>query len=258
MTHRPAGAGEGRDDDRGGGGGGARGCGAMSAGFACEDDARGALIRTACAMNDAGINNGKAGNVSLRWPRSGGDGFLVTPSALPYAQTGIDDIVWVGFGDAAARREPMFDGHRKPSSEWRFHHDILRARPELGCVLHTHGVHTAALACRARVQREGMPAFHYMVAVAGGNSIRCAPYATFGTQALSDHAIAALENRTACLLANHGLIATGTSLDAALALAAEVEALAAMYETLIDTGDVVMLDDVQMADVLERFRAYRP
>ncbi|MGE0313156.1 MAG: class II aldolase/adducin family protein [Lautropia sp.] len=227
-------------------------------GFACEDDARRALIDAAIAMNDAGINQGKAGNVSLRWPRSAREGFLVTPSALPYSRTGVDDVVWVGFGDRGAGREPVFDGARKPSSEWRFHHDILLARPATGCVLHTHGVHSATLACRAKVQREGMPAFHYMIAVAGGDSIRCAPYATFGTQALSDHAIAALEDRRACLLANHGLIATGAGLDDALALALEVETLARMYGRLLDTGDAVILGDAQMREVLERFGTYRP
>lgn len=237
-------------------------------GFASEDAARRALIDTAIAMNDAGINQGKAGNVSLRWPRSGADGFLVTPSALPYAETGVDDIVWVclarheggrdGKREGGAVTEPVFDGQRKPSSEWRFHHDILAARPELDSVLHTHGVHCAALACRAKVQAEGIPAFHYMVAVAGGNSIRCAPYATFGTQALSAHAIGALQGRTACLLANHGLIATGKSLEAALALAIEVEALARMYESLLASGDAVILGDAEMDEVLERFANYRP
>lgn len=230
----------------------------LQGGFDSEDAARAALIRTACAMNTAGINQGKSGNVSLRWARSGASGFLVTPSALPYDVLGVDDIVWVRFMARADTDAPDFDGHRKPSSEWRFHHDILAARIHAECVLHTHGVHSAALACRRKIQTEGIPAFHYMVAVAGGHSIRCAPYATFGTRALSDHAITALEDRSACLLANHGLIAVAPSLDAALALAIEVEALAKMYEQVLAGGDAVILGEAEMDEVLTRFAHYRP
>lgn len=218
--------------------------------YGCEDDARRALIATARAMNAAGLNHGKAGNVSLRWPRSGADGFLITPSALPYDRLAVDDVVWVRFGGEA-------DGRRRPSSEWRFHHDILAARPDSGCVLHTHGAKSAALACTARVQAEGMPAFHYMIAVAGGATIRCAPYAPFGTQALSDLALKALQGRRACLLANHGLVVVGGGLDEALALATDVEALAAMYVDLLVLGDAVVLSDEAMADVQRRFADYR-
>jgi L-fuculose-phosphate aldolase len=143
-------------------------------------------------------------------------------------------------------------GQPKPSSEWRFHRDILGARPEIGAVVHTHANFATSLACLGR----DIPAFHYMVAVAGGDSIRCAPYATFGTQALSDHALRALEDRRACLLANHGMIALGDSLEKALALAVEVETLAAQYWRALQLGDPILLSADEMQRVLEKFKSY--
>ena len=139
-----------------------------------------------------------------------------------------------------------------PSSEWRFHRDILAARSDVSAVVHTHGMLATSLACL----HKGIPAFHYMVAAAGGDSIRCAPYATFGTQELSDHALAALKDRRACLLANHGLIATGASLVAALALAVEVEALAGMYLKVLSVGEPELLSGAEMARVIDLFRTY--
>jgi L-fuculose-phosphate aldolase len=199
------------------------------------------IIATALRMNTLGINRGKSGNVSVR-ARAG---FLVTPSGLPYEQTRPADIVLVDAGGKAS-------GRREPSSEWRFHHDIYRNRPKCGAIVHTHSTFAVTLACL----RRDVPAFHYMVAVAGGNSIRCAPYATFGTQALSDHALAALEGRKACLLANHGLIALGADLEAALALAVEVEALCEQYWRALQVGQPVLLDDEEMQVVIEKFRTY--
>ncbi|HEX4985779.1 MAG TPA: class II aldolase/adducin family protein [Burkholderiales bacterium] len=199
------------------------------------------IIATALRMNALGINRGKSGNVSARVR----GGFLVTPSGLAYEKTKPADIVFV---DAAGKAS----GRREPSSEWRFHHDIYRARPECGAIVHTHSSFAVTLACL----RMDVPAFHYMVAVAGGNSIRCAPYATFGTQALSDHALAALEGRKACLLANHGLIALGADLDAALALAVEVEALCEQYWRALQIGRPAMLSDGEMTVVTGKFRTY--
>jgi L-fuculose-phosphate aldolase len=144
------------------------------------------------------------------------------------------------------------EGPRLPSSEWRFHRDILASRPEVNAVLHTHSLHSTALSCL----RRGIPSFHYMVAMAGGSDIRCAPYATFGTEELSRHAIAALEGRKACLLANHGLIAVGTDLAGAFKLAIEVETLAAMYLRALQVGEPMLLDGAEMAVVLEKFRTY--
>jgi L-fuculose-phosphate aldolase len=143
-------------------------------------------------------------------------------------------------------------GRCRPSSEWRFHRDIFKSRSDVAAIVHTHSRFATALACNGR----GIPAFHYMVAVAGGADIRCAPYRTFGTQALSDAAIAALEGRRACLLANHGLIAVGADVPAALSLAGEVENLAAQYCAALDIGEPRILDETEMTTIIEKFRHY--
>lgn len=199
------------------------------------------VIATARGMNALGINRGKSGNVSARWK----SGFLVTPSGLAYEKTKPADIVFV---DAAGRAA----GKRAPSSEWRFHHDLYRTRKDCLAVVHTHSSFAVTLACL----RMDVPAFHYMIAVAGGNNIRCAPYATFGTQELSENALAALRNRKACLLANHGAIALGADLEAALALAVEVESLCEQYWRALQVGKPVLLPDKEMAVVIDKFRTY--
>ncbi|HUF19148.1 MAG TPA: L-fuculose-phosphate aldolase [Burkholderiales bacterium] len=206
-----------------------------------ESTLRRQIITTALAMNALGINRGKSGNVSARWQ----DGLLITPSGLPYEETKPSQIVFVdGSGDAY--------GKLTPSSEWRFHHDIYRSRADAQAVVHAHSSFATTLACLGT----HIPAFHYMIAVAGGNDIRCAPYATFGTQQLSDHALAALKDRKACLLANHGMIALETSLQKALALAVEVEALCEQYWRALQIGRPNILPDDEMAVVLEKFRTY--
>jgi L-fuculose-phosphate aldolase len=209
---------------------------------------REAIIATAREMNALGINRGKSGNVSARWRDGDFDGYLITPSGMPYASIAPADIVAMPIdgGTDAARAV------RRPSSEWRFHRDIYRARSDADAIVHTHAPFATSLACL----RRGIPAFHYMVAVAGGDDIRCAPYATFGTQALSDHAVAALEGRRACLLANHGMIAIGGSLGAALALAVEVETLAEMYWRAQQLGEPVLLSPAEMEVVVAKFRTY--
>ncbi len=204
---------------------------------------RKAIIDSARRMNALGINQGTSGNVSAR----AGAGVLMTPSAVPYEGLRPVDIVEMDFdGTWRCAAEA-----RRPSSEWRFHLDILRARPEFGAVVHSHAVHATALACL----RRAIPAFHYMVAVAGGDSIRCAPYATFGTAALSRNALAALEGRSACLLANHGMIACGRDPAAALALAVEVETLAAQYCRALEIGRPKLLSEREMRRVLARMRS---
>lgn len=170
-------------------------------------------------MNAAGINQGTAGNLSLR----AGDGFLVTPSGMPYETMVPEDIVEMDFDGTYAGR--------RPSSEWRFHRDILKTRGDINVVLHCHSVYATTLACHYKT----IPAFHYMTGVAGGSTIRCAKYATFGTQALSDHALVALEGRLACLLGQHGQISLGATLEAALWLAIEVETAARHRYSLIRT-----------------------
>ena len=202
---------------------------------------RARIVATALAMNAQRINRGKSGNVSARID----EGFLITPSALPYEETKPRDIV-------AVDRTGNAIGGRKPSSEWRFHRDIYAARAEVAAIVHAHSPFATSLACLERA----IPPFHYMVAVAGGGDIRCAPYATFGTQALSDHAVAALAGRRACLLAHHGMIAVGASLGSALALAVEVETLAEMYWRAIAIGEPTLLSDDEMARVVARFESY--
>ena len=159
-------------------------------------DLRQAVIATALGMNALGINRGKSGNISARIET----GFLITPSGMPYAEIAPDDVVAMGLDGSA-------DGRRRPSSEWRFHRDIYASRGDVDAVVHTHSPFATTLACLDR----GIPPFHYMVAVAGGADIRCAPYATFGTQQLSDHALHALAGRRACLLAHHGIVAPALS-----------------------------------------------
>ena len=206
---------------------------------------REAVIATALAMNAAGINRGKSGNVSARWRDVAFEGFLITPTGVPYQQTAPEQIVAMTLRGEAR-------GTQLPSSEWRFHRDIYVARADAQAIVHTHAPFATTLACMHR----GIPAFHYMVAVAGGKEIRCAPYATFGTQELSDHAVAALAGRRACLLANHGMIAVGASLEHALALAVEVETLAEMYWRVLQIGEPVLLSEGEMDVVLEKFRTY--
>ncbi len=188
-----------------------------------------------------GLNRGASGNVSARLE----DGFLVTPSALSPEDMNENDMVRMDFAGN------VVSGNR-PSSEWRFHRDILAARSDVGAVIHTHSPFATTLAC---LRRE-VPAFHYMIAAAGGTTLRCAPYALFGTQELSDHALAALEDRRACLLANHGMIATGKDVDSALALAVEVESLCEMYWRTLQAGEPHVLSDSEMAEVIEKFRGY--
>ena len=201
-------------------------------------DLREGIIRTALEMNARGINQGTSGNVSARIE----DGFLITPSGVPYEELKPEDIVEMGW-------DATYVG-RRPSSEWRFHRDILKHRPDMAAIVHTHSCFATTLA----VHGLDIPAFHYMVATAGGATIRCAAYATFGTQALSDNALKALEGRDACLLAHHGVIALGKTLAKALSLAVEVENLARMYVHAHAFGPPPVLPDDEMARVMEQMR----
>jgi len=190
----------------------------------------------------ARLTEGTSGNASVR--RDQGS-FFISPTGMPYESLEPADIPLVDL-------QGRWFGRRRPSSEWRFHRDIFKARSDAGAIVHTHSIHATALACTGR----GIPAFHYMVAIAGGSDIRCAPYHTFGSQQLSDVAVAAMEGRKACLLGNHGVIALGADLPAALAMAEAVENLAAQYCAALALGAVRILDDVEMRRVLEKFRTY--
>jgi L-fuculose-phosphate aldolase len=201
-----------------------------------------AVISACRELTRLRLTHGTSGNVSLRRDDRQ---FFVSPTGMSYDALEADDIPLVDL-------DGRWFGRRLPSSEWRFHRDIFKSRDDVGAIVHTHSMNATALACTGR----GIPAFHYMVAVAGGADIRCAPYYTFGTQALSDAAVAALEGRKACLLANHGIIAVGADLPAALALAGEVENLAAQYCAALALGDVRILDETDMRPVLDKFRTY--
>lgn len=193
-------------------------------------------------MNALGLNQGTSGNISLRLDEGH---FLITPSGKPYEAMRPEDVPVMDYSG-------HWFGPYRPSVEWRFHRDILKARGEINVVLHTHSLFSTVLACL----RERIPAFHYMVGVAGGDDIRCAEYATFGTQKLSANALKALEERNACLLANHGLICLGAGLDKALGLAVEVETLAAMYTRVRQAGTPHILDKTEMARVLKLMPSY--
>jgi L-fuculose-phosphate aldolase len=208
-----------------------------------DRDLRNQLLATARAMNTCGLNQGSAGNVSVR----SGSGFLITPSAVAYDRCQADDLVWLDDAGNAS-------GHRRPSSEWRMHRDLYRHYPDAGCILHAHSPHCTALACLERA----IPPFHYMVAVAGGDTVPCAPYATFGSQALSDAVVEALHDRRAALLAHHGMVCHAAHLDGVLALAMEVETLARMYLMALAVAEPPLLSPAQMAEVQARFADYRP
>ncbi len=199
------------------------------------------VAETARRSVAVGLNQGTSGNVSARSP----DGFLITPSGRDMTGLTAADMVPVALDGSAP--EGM-----KPSSEWRFHRDIYAAFPEAAAIVHAHSPFAVALACL----RRDLPPFHYTVAMAGGTDIRCARYATFGTQVLSDAVVEALRGRRACLMANHGLVAWGKSLDGALALAVEVEALCGQYLRCLQVGEPVLLNEMEMAEVLEKFRGY--
>ena len=202
---------------------------------------RQSIIEACRDMNRLGINQGTSGNISLRH----GEGMLITPTSVPYDAMQPDQIVFLGLdADPAAGQ--------RPSSEWRFHRDILRARPEVNAVVHAHPPFATILA----IMGLEIPAVHYMIACAGGDTIRCAPYATFGTEELSRHAVAALADRSACLLAHHGMIVVGTSLAKAMWLAVEVETLARQYHGCLQIGAPPLLSKAEIDNVRARMTGY--
>jgi L-fuculose-phosphate aldolase len=209
---------------------------------AMKDRAKRQSIIDACLrMNALGINQGTSGNISIRH----GDGLLITPTSAPYETMRPEQIVYMGL-------DGSHDPAQRPSSEWRFHRDILKARPDVEAVVHTHPTYCTALA----ILGLEIPPVHYMIACAGGDTIRCAPYATFGTQELSDHAVRALEGRLACLLAHHGMIAVGPSLAKAMWLAVEVETLARQYHASLQIGKPPLLSKEEIEKVRVRMAGY--
>ncbi|HAT3924043.1 TPA: L-fuculose-phosphate aldolase [Citrobacter amalonaticus] len=200
------------------------------------------IIETCLEMTRLGLNQGTAGNVSARYQ----DGMLITPSGIPYERMTEQMIVYVD-------NDGKYEEGKLPSSEWRFHLAAYQTRPEANAVVHNHAIHCTAVS----ILNRPIPAIHYMIAAAGGNSIPCAPYATFGTRELSEHVVVALKNRKATLLQHHGLIACEENLQKALWLAHEVEVLAQLYmKTLAVIDPVPVLSDEEIAVVLEKFKTY--
>lgn len=200
------------------------------------------LATAARRLAAAGMNPGRSGNLSVRVQ----GGFAITPSGAPYDTLHPHDLVFL---DADGNHG---GGQARPSSEWRMHRDVYHHFAQAAAVVHTHSPFATTLACLGR----GIPSFHYEVAFAGGPDIRCAPYATFGTQELSDHAIAALDGRRACLLANHGALAWGESVEDAAGLAEKVESLARLYWQVLQVGEPTLLPASEMDTVLAKFAGY--
>jgi len=211
-----------------------------------EQEVRQAIVEACRAMNALGINQGTSGNVSVRH----GGSMLISPSAVPYEAMSAEQIAVMPIeGEYGAWTGPL-----TPSTEWRFHLDIMRRRADVGAVVHSHATFCTTLA----IARREIPACHYMIAAFGGNNVRCAPYATFGTKELADHALAALQGRNACLLANHGMIVCGPGLERAMWLAVELETIARQYYYSLLIGGPVILSDAAIAETARKTGWYGP
>jgi L-fuculose-phosphate aldolase len=216
---------------------------AMDAADREEFAIRRSIVESCRAMNALGINQGTSGNISVRWK----DGLLLTPSGLPYHEMTPDDVVHL-------RMDGTCDHPLAPSSEWRLHRDIVESRKDVGAIVHAHPTYCTAFA----ICGQDIPAVHYMIAAAGGPTVRCGPYVTYGTPELSEVALAALEDRTCCLLANHGMIATGADLGKAMWLAVELETLCRQYAVALQVGKPLVLSDAEIARTVEQFKTYGP
>lgn len=209
-----------------------------------ENDIRRKIIKLCLQMNATGLNQGTSGNISARF----GNRMLITPSGIPYEQLNTEDIASMAINGSKL----AWDGPCKPSSEWHFHRSILKNKPDLNAVIHTHSTFSTVLS----IARESIPAVHYMIGAFGGNSVECAEYATFGTPQLSANIKKAMQDRTACLLANHGMVAGGKDLDSAMWTAIELETLAKQYYYAKTAGNMVVLPDDEMENVVELFKSY--
>jgi L-fuculose-phosphate aldolase len=206
-----------------------------------EKSAREAMVAAVRFLEDKGLNHGSAGNVSMRF----GEGALITPTGGRGDWLTPDDIVHISLDGEVS-------GRGKPSSEWRFHTGILRTRPEAEAVVHTHADCCVALSCL----RKPIPPFHYMIASFGGNDVPCSRYEPFGSAALADVAVEAIKGHLACLLANHGMIAMGRSLQHALDLTVKLETLARQYILACQVGEPVLLDEEELVEVHARYGTY--
>ncbi len=208
------------------------------------------MVHAVQQLDALGLNRGSTGNASVRHSHGGQPGMLITPTGMGAADLQPQDLVWLGF--EGPRFESQLIGPWQPSSEWQFHQAIYLQRPDLQAVLHTHSTYATALACL----RRPLPAFHYMVAVAGGSDVPLVPYHLFGTESLSQAVAQTMKDRNACLLANHGLVAAGNSLAQAMKVLQEVESLCQSYLQALAVGQPVLLSDQDMVAVIERFKSY--
>lgn len=208
-----------------------------------EYQLRQAIIEQCLWMNASGLNQGSSGNISARYQ----DRLIITPTAMAYEQIRPEMLAIIPLEGKGG-----WQGSHQPSSEWRFHFDLMRARPEIGAIVHTHSTYATSLA----ITRRSIPAVHYMIALFGGNEVRCADYATYGTQELSNHVLAAMQNRKACLLANHGMLVAGENLTKTMWLAAELETLAQQYYQALQLGGAVILSEAEMAEVHAKLANY--
>ena len=208
------------------------------------------LLKTAQKLIQTGLNKGTAGNCSVRLGKKSEDGFLVTPSGMAVEDMSAASMVKMHLDGKV--EHGSYEAEKIPSSEWRFHRDILQNRADVNAIVHTHSMFATTMACL----HKDIPPFHYMIAVVGGDTIRCAPYALFGSQALSDNALSALQDRKACLLANHGMICLGRDLDDALAVTVEVENLCEQYWRALQLGEPYILSEAEMREVFQQFKGY--
>lgn len=209
-----------------------------------ERSTRQLIIDLCIEMNRSGLNQGTSGNISARYDTN----MLITPSGIPYEKLRVEDIVCMSLEND----EYTWQGPLKPSSEWHFHRSILQDKTDLNAIIHTHSTFSTVVS----IARENIPACHYMIAAFGGNSVRCADYATFGTPELSENIRVAMIDRSACLLSNHGMIAGGNSLEKAMWAAIELETLAKQFYYAKTQGQMVVLPDDEMDRVLEKFKDY--
>ena len=201
------------------------------------------VIKYAKMLNSKNLSALRSGNISIRYE----DGFLITPSGVKYSHLKNEDIVFVSLDGKYNEKK------KKPSSEWRFHKDIYLNKKEANAIVHSHSTHATAVSTHGK----SIPAFHYMVALAGGNDIKCADYATFGTDELSKNIINALENRKACLMSNHGQVVFDSSLDKAFELAEEVENICHQYINALKIGNPMILSDEEMSTILKQINSYK-
>ena len=205
------------------------------------------VIKYSKKLNITNLSALRSGNISVRIKEKGIDGFYITPSGMKYSSLKIKDIVFVSLKGIYDKKK------NKPSSEWRFHQDIYVNKKEAKAVVHAHSTCATAVSSH----QKNIPAFHYMVAVAGGEDLKCTKYATFGTKKLSKNIIKALKNRSACLIANHGQVAFGDNLEKAFELAQEIENICHQYINALRIGIPKILSNKEMKVVLEKFKNYK-